>query len=94
MADCQVRVVRAGRILTSGLILLLQEAIHSYATAMAVDPTVQPHVRQAMRIHEMSDHRHLEYSLNEFRLAVGRAGRLRRRVTGAVLARATAGCTC
>ncbi|HNP56579.1 MAG TPA: diiron oxygenase [Gordonia sp. (in: high G+C Gram-positive bacteria)] len=78
-------------ILTSGLILLLQEAIHSYATAMAVDPTVQPHVRQAMRIHEMSDHRHLEYSLNEFRLAVGRAGRLRRRVTGAVLARATAG---
>ncbi|MFW0789246.1 diiron oxygenase [Gordonia sp. CPCC 205333] len=56
--------------ITAGMILLVQEAIHSFAVALASDPSLQPHVRQTMRIHEISDERHIEFSRMEFRAAL------------------------
>ncbi|GAB08224.1 hypothetical protein GOARA_005_00190 [Gordonia araii NBRC 100433] len=73
-------------IITNGLILMLQEAVHSYAAAMAADSSLQPHVRQTMRIHEMADQRHIEYSANDFYHTVASSGRLSKLVGGHVLA--------
>ncbi|GED96702.1 diiron oxygenase [Gordonia crocea] len=77
-------------LITDGLILMLQEAIHSYAVAMASDSSLQPHVRQTMRIHEMADRRHLEFSRHEFRRTAQASRRVSRIVGGHVLAMAAA----
>lgn len=75
---------------TAGVVLLVQEAVHSFARAIAADPTVQAHARQVMRIHETADARHLEFSRSEFGEALDRLGPIRRVVIGHGLAFAAA----
>lgn len=75
---------------TGGVVLLVQEAVHSFAREIAADPTVQRHVRQVMRIHELADVRHLEFSRAEFGAALERVGPVRRALIGHFLAFAAA----
>ncbi|GAC58103.1 hypothetical protein GOHSU_30_00270 [Gordonia hirsuta DSM 44140 = NBRC 16056] len=75
---------------TAGVVLLAQEAVHSFARAIAADPTVQTHVRQVMRIHEIADARHLEFARLELAEALKRVGPIRRVLIGHFLAFAAA----
>ncbi|GAB17512.1 hypothetical protein GOEFS_035_00440 [Gordonia effusa NBRC 100432] len=77
--------------LTAGTILMIQEAVHSFAVAMASDPSLQPHVRQTMRIHEMSDERHIEFSRSELIAAIENSKAVSLFVGGHVLAVFVAG---
>lgn len=69
-----------------GAVLLVQEAVHSCAAAMAADPSLQRHVRQLMRIHESSGTRHIEFSRVELLRALDASGRIRTAVAGHALA--------
>lgn len=71
---------------TAGVALLAQEAVHSFARALAEDPHVQTHVRQVMRIHEMADARHIEFSRAELTAGLARTGPVRRLMIGHFLA--------
>lgn len=73
--------------LSAGLVLMVQEAIHSFVNEIA-EEGVQPHVRQVMRIHEIAGRRHIEFSRAEFSAEIARLGRIRRLVVGRLLARA------
>ncbi|WP_341257007.1 MULTISPECIES: diiron oxygenase [Gordonia] len=72
--------------LSAGVVLMVQEAIHSFVRQIAVDPTVQSHVRQVMRIHEIADSRHIEFSRAELATALADLSRPRRLAVGHALA--------
>lgn len=74
--------------LSAGLVLMVQEAIHSFVHEIAGAEGVQPHARQVMRIHEIAGRRHIEFSRTEFAAEIERLGRVRRLVVGRLLARA------
>jgi len=69
-----------------GSILMVQEAVHSLAGAMADDPSVQRHVRQLMRIHEASGTRHIEFSRLELLRAISAGNPAGTAVAGHLLA--------
>lgn len=77
--------IPAGAI-TAGVVLLAQEAVHSFARVIAEDPHVQTHVRQVMRIHDMTDVRHIEFSRAELTAGLARTGPVRRLIIGHLLA--------
>lgn len=71
---------------TAGVVLLAQEVVHSFAQALAESDDVQTHIRQVMRIHEMADSRHIEFSRIELTDALAKTGRIRRILIGHALA--------
>lgn len=73
-------------VISRGVSLLLKEAVHSQADALASDQTIQAHVRQVMRIQEMADSRQIEFARAELADALRGAGIVRRVAVGHVLA--------
>ena len=45
--------------------LLVEEAMHRLVVELAVDPDIQPHVRQLMKIHALAGDRHIEFARAE-----------------------------
>ncbi|MFD4365996.1 diiron oxygenase [Rhodococcus sp. NPDC058521] len=61
-----------------GSVMLVEEILDRAQREAMNDPTIQPHVRQVMRLHVMEEARHIAFARDEVRRGMESRGRIRR----------------